>query len=61
MHDKLAAAWSSPLGRTWDTKFRLAEERSMEERVLFDRELFYAIQPRERLVDLIDHYRAQFH
>jgi hypothetical protein len=27
---------------------------------MFDRELFYAIQPRERLVGLMDKYREAF-
>jgi hypothetical protein len=60
MHDKLSSAWNSPKGRKWDADFLAAEERMIEERVLFDRELFYAIQPRERLEGLIEHYRSQF-
>jgi hypothetical protein len=60
MHDKLAAAWTNPPVKTWEIDLRRAEERSQAERVLFDRELFYAIQPGERLLGLIDQYRQQF-
>lgn len=57
MHDQLTAAWSQPPVKEWEQQLRQAEERAQEERVLFDRELFYAIQPRERLTGLIDRYR----
>ena len=57
MHDRLSAAWAMPPVKDWEQNLRLAEERAQEERVLFDRELFYAIQPRERLTALIDRYR----
>jgi hypothetical protein len=60
MHEKLAAAWGKPPVNTWETDLRLAEERSQVERVLFDRELFYAIQPGERLIGLITRYRRHF-
>lgn len=58
MHDQLTAAWQSPPAKVWDQQFREAEARAQAERVLFDRELFYALQPRERLTDLIARYRA---
>jgi hypothetical protein len=57
MHDKLSTAWGKPPVKDWEHQLRQAEVRSQEERVLFDRELFYAIQPRERLTSLIDRYR----
>ena len=57
MHSKLSAAWSEPPIRQWEQDFRDAEERAQQEQALFDRELFYAIQPRERLTALIDQYR----
>jgi len=60
MHDRLAVAWTSAEVRNWERRLRQAEERSIEERILFDRELFYAIQPGERLVTLIDEYRRCF-
>ncbi|HEY8749595.1 MAG TPA: hypothetical protein VIM11_16550, partial [Tepidisphaeraceae bacterium] len=60
MHDKLTAALASPSLKEWEKRLRESEERAMAERVLFDRELFYAIQPRDRLVGLIDRYRGVF-
>jgi len=59
MHDKLTAAWHDAPIRAWEQQLRQAEAQAQEERVLFDRELFYAIQPRERLITLIDRYRKQ--
>lgn len=59
MHDKLTAAWRQPPVRLWEQQFREAEALAQEERVLFDRELFYAIQPRDRLTGLIDRYRQR--
>jgi len=59
MHDLLSAAWTTAQVRTWEQTFRAAEEQHQRQRVLFDRELFYAIQPRDRLVALIDRYRAE--
>ena len=56
MHDRLTAAWGEPPVRSWEEHFRQAEARAQEERVLFDRELFYALQPSERLAALIDRY-----
>ena len=59
MHDKLATA-TAPGVRNWEAEFALAEQQARSERVLFDRELFYALQPRERLVGLINGYREAF-
>src|SRR5207245_1778024 len=49
VHDKLAAALGDPAVRAWEVRYEQALRRSIEERVLFDRELFYAIQPEHRL------------
>jgi hypothetical protein len=57
MHDKLTSAWALPPVVAWEQQFRAAEARAQEERVLFDRELFYAIQPEARLQELIHSYR----
>jgi hypothetical protein len=57
MHDKLSSAWARPPVKDWEQQLRIAEARVVEERVLFDRELFYAMQPRERLTALIERYR----
>jgi hypothetical protein len=59
MHDKLAEAWKGEPVRRWEARYVKAEQRSVEEKTLFDRELFYAIQPASRLSGLIDRYRAQ--
>lgn len=61
MHDRLNAAVATDAGvKAWEQRFADAERRVQAERVLFDRELFYAIQPRERLEQLIGQYRAAF-
>ena len=61
MHDRLAAAVAThPALRQWEQKVRETAEREQEERAVFDRELFYAIQPAERLQRMIERYRAAF-
>ena len=60
MHERLSEAWRAPAVRRWEDKFREASEQAVRERALFDRELFYAIQPRERLTGLIEKYRQSF-
>lgn len=56
MHNKLAVAADHPV-RLWEKKLAETQEQAREDAMLFDRELFYAIQPRERLVEMIDRYR----
>jgi hypothetical protein len=58
MHGKLAAAARHPQVIQWERRREEAEAREQEERVIFDRELFYAIQPRDRLAALIERYRT---
>jgi hypothetical protein len=61
MHDRIAAAVAThPALRTWEQKVQETAEREQEERAVFDRELFYAIQPAERLQQMIERYRAAF-
>lgn len=60
MHDKLAQAWKGDTARRWEERYATAERRSVEEKTLFDRELFYAIQPASRLTGLIDRCRSEF-
>ena len=60
MHRKLAAESDSPAIRKWETDFRAAQHLSAEQRPLFDRELFFAIQPRERLIKMIARYDVAF-
>ena len=60
MHGRLAAAAAHPALRRWEQELADATAREQEEKDLFDRELFYAIQPRERLEGLLAHYRGHF-
>jgi hypothetical protein len=62
MHGKLNAAMASrpPELLRWERHREEAEAREQEERVIFDRELFYAMQPEERLANMIDRYRSDF-
>jgi hypothetical protein len=60
MHGKLkaVAATRPPELLRWDRRRAEAEAREQEERVIFDRELFYAMQPRDRLAMMIERYRT---
>lgn len=58
MHGKLAAASRHPDILRWERDRDAAEAREREERVVFDRELFYAIQPEDRLAGMIETYRT---
>jgi hypothetical protein len=59
MHDQLAAAWRGDAVRDWERRYEQAERRSAQERTLFDRELFYALQPASRLSAIIERQREQ--
>ena len=52
------AAASHPALGEWEQRLREVERQHAEETELFDRELFYAIQPAERLEGLVARYRA---
>jgi hypothetical protein len=60
LHGRLAAVAASghPELVRWEHRRAEAEAREQEERVVFDRELFYAIQPADRLSTMIERYRA---
>jgi hypothetical protein len=61
LHGRLAAAVAAhPELRNWEQRVQETAEREQEERAVFDRELFYAIQPAERLQQMIERYRAAF-
>jgi hypothetical protein len=61
MHQELtAAALANPKIERWQQELRETERRSVEEQTLFDRELFFAVQPRSRLVKLIERYIGEF-
>jgi len=53
-----AALAADPAVKAWERRLIDAERRVQTERVLFDRELFYAIQPRERLEAMINRYNS---
>jgi hypothetical protein len=61
MHTRRAEAVRvHPSIRTWQQRMDDAIRQSADERGMFDRELFYAIQPRERLEGLIGKYGEAF-
>ena len=61
MHHELAqVAAAHPSIRGWKGRLEDARRREADEALLFDRELFYAIQPKGRLEDMIEHYRIRF-
>jgi hypothetical protein len=61
MHGALsAAAMDNPKLRDWAQRYRETEQRDREDEVVFDRELFYAMQTRERLTEMIDRYQREF-
>jgi hypothetical protein len=58
MHARLAQQAASPRMREWSARLDEATRAQVRQRTLFDRELFYAIQPEERLRGLIERYDA---
>ena len=61
MHRELAsAATNHPAVRRWEHELRDAQARETEEAAIFDRELFYCLQPRERLAQMIERFAARF-
>jgi hypothetical protein len=60
MHRRLNAAARHPAILEWERNLEETERHKREEAEVFDRELFYAIQPAERLESLIGHYRRAF-
>jgi hypothetical protein len=61
MHRELATAvLNHPEIARWHERLHETRQREAEEAVLFDRELFYALQPRDRLMQMIERYRRAF-
>ncbi|HEX8521063.1 MAG TPA: hypothetical protein VF669_02320 [Tepidisphaeraceae bacterium] len=61
LHQELAeAAVNNPELSRWEEHLRQSQQRSVEEQTLFDRELFFGVQPRERLIGLIEQYASRF-
>ena len=57
MHQEIRAAADHPSIRQWEARLEQARELAGAQREIFDRELFYAIQPQERLSAMIEQYR----
>jgi hypothetical protein len=61
MHDRLAAAASHhPALGHWELELDKARQQERRNEILFSRELFYAIQPRARLEQIVQEYRQEF-
>ncbi len=60
LHEKMSIARRRDPFRRWEEGYAAARGREQEEKVLFDRELFYAVQPVERLAEMIERYRDAF-
>jgi hypothetical protein len=61
MHSRLAEVVQvHPSVSRWQERMEEVTKRNAEEAGMFDRELFYGIQPRERLEGLMDRYREGF-
>lgn len=58
--DLRSAAATNPEVVRWQSTLESTRQRAIEDEIVFDRELFYALQPRERLEALIANYRAAF-
>jgi hypothetical protein len=55
-----AAAQGSLVLRDWENRLNAAKMDAAVDRGVFDRELFYGIQPRSRLLELIAQYQSRF-
>jgi hypothetical protein len=61
MHKALAtAAAETGVMSQWSARLRETREREMQEQSLFDREQFYAMQTRERLIEMIGRFGSEF-
>jgi hypothetical protein len=58
MHGELARQGASPGMRQWEDRLAQATREQMRQKSIFDRELFFAIQPAERLREMIGRYDA---
>ncbi len=61
MHTELANALAAdpPRLRDWENRYSAAVETSREDSVIFDRELFYGLQTRDKLAEMISRYREE--
>ena len=60
MHRELtSAAQDHPALRQWEQRLRETVSQEAEEAAIFDRELFYALQPRHRLEQMVARFQKQ--
>jgi hypothetical protein len=60
MHAKLAQQAASPAMREWTRRLEETTREQMRQKTLFDRELFFALQPEDLLRQMISRYDAAF-
>jgi len=60
LHEKLAVARRGEPFKKWEQQYANSLRDEQDEKVVFDRELFYAIQPGQRLEGMIEKYRRAF-
>jgi hypothetical protein len=61
MHNRLGTAIQAhPAIRNWEQRLDEATRIGLQEGPLFDREFFYAMQPRDRLSAVIEQYQSRF-
>jgi hypothetical protein len=59
MHHRLdEVAVGHPALAQWESTLQETAEQAREDELLFNRELFYALQPEDRLAAMIQHYRS---
>jgi len=60
MHEELnLAALAAPALHRWRDRLERTKSQEKAEQAMFDRELFYALQPRDRLLEIIQRYRDE--
>src|SRR6185503_19792742 len=59
MHARLADVRERGEFGEWEKRVEQARGRELQDKDLFDRELFYAMQPQSRLSELIERYRGE--
>lgn len=60
MHEELSrAALAAPAMHHWRQRLEDTKSQEKQEQAMFDRELFYALQPRDRLLEIIQRYRDE--
>lgn len=61
MHAALATAVAdSPTLQDWNDRYQQAEQHDRQDQIMFDRELSYSLQSKERLTKMIQQYQSSF-